>query len=171
MKESSTSPRPVLHPLVYIYYCSCDLLQGIIAELLVLLIRSSVHPPHSWLGLSKTNLLYLYCIALRASLAGNIFHNLLCLLNASPLQHGTLTTSLPSCATCLHQQLLEAAIRSRTLFRAPGGNRMHLQLLLLHSQCDKCYRCVRSATADPCGAIAKVSLGIRYQWSKNTFEE
>lgn len=130
-----------MHPLVYIYYCSCDLLQGIIAELLVQLTWSSVHPPHSWLALSKMHLLYLLCIALGASPAGNIFHNLLCLLNANTLQHGTLTICLPSCAACLHQQVLKTATRSQTLFRAPGDSRLHLQLPLLHSQCDVLPSC------------------------------
>lgn len=104
-----------------------------------MLIWSSVHPPHSWLGLFKTNFLYLHCIALGASLAGNIFCNLLCLPNASTLQHGTLTVCLPSRATFLHQQILETAIRSQILFRTLGSNRLQLQLPLLHSQCEKFY--------------------------------
>lgn len=130
-----------------------------------------MHPPHPWQALSKTNLLYLHCIALGASLTGNIFHNLQYGLYASTLQPSTLTICLPSRATFLHQQILEAAIRSQTLFRAPGEQRLHLQLPLLHSQRDKCYHPVRSATAASCGPITKVSLGIGYQWLKNTFEE
>lgn len=128
-------------------YCSCDLLQGIIAVFPHQLIWSSVHPLHSWQAPSKTDLLQLHCIALGVLLAGNIFQKLLCLLNANTLQHATLTICLPSCATCLHHQALKTAIWIQTLLRGPGENRrLHLQLPLPHSLCDMYCHLLRSAT-------------------------